>query len=42
MLARQVPVLAAVPLGVQRLTCVAVIAGSLAVVIILGLIGGAL
>ena len=42
MLARQVPVLAAVPLGLQRLACVAVVVGSFAVVIILGLIGGAI
>ncbi len=41
-LLRQVPALAAVPLGMQRLACVAAIVGSLAVVIILGLIGGAL
>ncbi len=41
-LMRQVPALAAVPLGMQRLACAAAIVGSLAVVIILGLIGGAL
>lgn len=39
---RQVPALAAVPLGTQRLACVAAMVGSLMVVIICGLIGGAL
>lgn len=42
MLVRQVPALAAVPLGMQRLACVAVVVGSFAVVIILGLISGAI
>ena len=39
---RQLPALAAVPLGAQRLACVAAMVGSLMVVIICGLIGGAL